>query len=345
MGFDTFYGVEEAIKKKPFIYRLGKKISDTANSERLNEWILSPIQDILRNRSSEGSTIYQPSHSDEDTVDQALDFINYNQNTSNDFFCWIHFMDAHTPYEFWPKHLKEIRGNTNIEHTTHPGDEGKITVGEEPPEDVIDTYDACVRSVDEQIGRVLSAIRQDTIVILTGDHGEEFGRYNSFHAPSLYSSMTQVPIIIRAPSIPTGINKTPVQHLDLPPTILAAADISVPDYFEGEALQTMNRKPDHPIFFTLSKDNIQSEEKMAVRRGEWKLIEADGSPELYRVHHSERETDMNAKQHENIAKELQEFLESHRKKPIIGKGKHILSNDKDQLSDEIEENLEDLGYL
>lgn len=338
-GFDTFYSVTEVTEEKPLINQVGKKVSDTVNSERLDEWVLEPVHDFLRNRSAENSNEYQPSHSDVDTVDQALDFIEDQQHAGDEFFCWIHFMDAHTPYGYWPEHLEAVRGDTDIEHTIHPGNEDKITVGEDPPKDVIDTYDASIRSVDEQIGRVLSALDDDTVVILTGDHGEEFGRYNDFHSASLYSSMTQVPIIVRTPSISAGVDETPVQHLDLPPTMLTAAGIPVPNHFEGEPLQVIDRGSDDPIFFTLAKD------RMAVRKGHWKYIETGERSKLYQVLYSGQETESVLKEHETIAQELRELLEAHRRKPTIGIGESELDSGRDELSDEIEENLEDLGYL
>lgn len=338
-GFDTYYSVAEETKKKSMIHRLGKKISNAANSDRIDELILKPIHDFLRSWSGENSNRYQPSHTDEDTIDRVLEFIEQQQNAGTDFFCWIHFMDAHTPYGFWPEHLEAVRGDSDIEHTIHPGEEGKITVGDEPPQDVIDTYNACIRSVDEQVGRVLSVLDDETIVILTGDHGEEFGRYNDFHSASLYSTMTQVPMLVRLPSIPVGFDETPVQHLDIPPTLLTAADIAVPDYFEGAPLQTIDRGPDAPIFFTLSDD------RMAVRMGEWKLIETNGRQELYNVPHSGQERESVLEDHEDIAQKLQELLEAHRGKPTIGKGASKLSSARNGLSDGIEENLEDLGYL
>jgi len=338
-GFDTFYSVSEATESKPILKRLGKRISDIVDSERLDELIFEPVHNFLRDQSADRTDEYKPSHTDQNTVDEALNFIEGQQTANIDFFCWIHFMNAHTPYGYWSQHLEPLRGDTSIEHTIHPGKENKITVGEDPPKDVIDTYDACIRSVDEQIGRVLSTVDDDTTVILTGDHGEEFGRYNDFHSASLYSSMAQVPIIVRTPSIPSGVDETPVQHLDLPPTMLAVAGIPVPDYFEGEPLQAIDRTLDNPIFFTLAED------RMAVRKGNWKYIEANESRELYRVSHSGQETESVVNENEEIAQELQALLESHRQRRTIGEGESDLANGQDELSDEIERNLENLGYL
>lgn len=70
-------------------------------------------------------------------------------------------MDAYTPYGYWPSHLQVIRGDADIKHTIHPGIEGKIIPGDGPEPEVIDTYDAAIRSVDSQIGSVLDVLDDD----------------------------------------------------------------------------------------------------------------------------------------------------------------------------------------
>ena len=134
-------------------------------------------------------------------------------------------MDAHTPYGYWPEHLKALRGDADIEHTIDPGSEELIEVGEEPPSEVIDAYDAGIRSADEQIGRLLKVIPEETTVVFTGDHGEEFGRFHPFHYASLYGTMTQVPLIVRDDTLEAGRSEMPAQHLDIPPRCYMLLDL------------------------------------------------------------------------------------------------------------------------
>ena len=117
------------------------------------------------------------------------------------------------PYAIWilTRASRSNRGDADVEHTIHPGDEGRVTPGQGPDPDVIDTYDACIRRVDEQIGRVLEGLSPEASVVLTGDHGEELGEQNEieFHEASLHASMTRVPIIVRGSGLKQGSLATP----------------------------------------------------------------------------------------------------------------------------------------
>jgi arylsulfatase A-like enzyme len=333
-GFDTYYSTTDAANRSGTLKRVGKKLDTVLGSQLVRERLLLPLHDRLRQSGTGTDDRFRPVHSDSDTVDRALSFV---EGVGDDpYFLWVHLMDAHTPYGYWPDHLEAIRGDAEIEHTTHPGQEGKITVGEEPPDAVIDTYDAGVRSADEQIGRLLDAVSSEATVVVTGDHGEEFGRYNGFHQASLYSSMTQVPIVLRTPGSGSGRSGMPAQHLDIPPTLLRAAGIEIPKHWEGEPLQTLDRPQDHPIFFTLGPDEI------ALRMGDWKYIETGGNGELYRVPHSGSETEpvVDPERTETMRDLVQRY---RTETEDLGTGRPELGEG--EISGDVEDQLEELGYL
>lgn len=333
-GFNKFYGIKDTIPKQSFIYKVGKQIHNSLNSEFIYNHIINPVYKKLYRRSQLKTGRYRPPNPDKQTVDRALDFINDKLNNSN-FLCWVHFMDAHTPYGRYPKHLQAIRGDTSIEHVIKPHDEGKA---DQPHESVIDTYDACIRNVDEQVGRLLDRVPEETMVVLTGDHGEEFGRYQPHHRHSMYSSYTQVPIIIRDKGLPNSRKESPAQHLDLMPTILRRANIKIPDYFEGIQLQDEKRTKKEPIYFGFDR------ERGAIRIGDWKYMDYP-DPELYNTPHSGIDGEPVTEQYPDKTSELRGLLEEYRSSPMVGKGKsNIYSND-NKISETIEENLEDLGYL
>lgn len=329
-GFDTYYSTRETTNDDGLLKTFGKHIDELLDNDLIRERILVPVH----NRLSTGKdNRFQPAHSDEDTVSEALSFV---KSADEPFFLWVHLMDAHTPYGYWPDHLEAIRGDAEIEHTISPGDEGKVTAGESPDEEVIDTYDACIRSVDEQVGRLLNAVNDETTVVVTGDHGEEFGRFGKFHEASLYSSMTQIPLIVRDPELNTGRSESPAQHLDIPPTFLHRAGIDIPDHWEGEPLQTIERDFDAPIFYTLGEDDI------GVRVGERKYIESGTSEELYQVPYSGTESEQSHNQEKYL--ELQSIIEQYQEKTgFAGVGTSRLGEG--DLSKDVEDNLEDLGYL
>jgi arylsulfatase A-like enzyme len=74
----------------------------------------------------------------------------------------------------------------------------------------IDDYDEKLRYCDAHVGRLLAAVPPDTIVIITADHGEEFGEHGGIgHGQTLHDEVVHVPLIIRwpghAPRIETGL--------------------------------------------------------------------------------------------------------------------------------------------
>lgn len=99
--------------------------------------------------------------------------------------------------------------------------------------------------IDEAIGQVLAYVRergwdQDTDIIYTTDHGELQGDYGMlFKGPYHVDALTKVPLIWRpAPSAGIAPSEVPepVGHVDIAPTILAAAGIAVPDWMQGSPL-------------------------------------------------------------------------------------------------------------
>ena len=91
----------------------------------------------------------------------------------------------------------------------------------------IQAYLASVASVDEQIGRILdaidhSALKDNTIIILTSDHGWGMGEKNYLYKNSLWQESTRVPLIIRAPGVGQagGVSMQPVSLIDIYPTLV-----------------------------------------------------------------------------------------------------------------------------
>ncbi len=103
-------------------------------------------------------------------------------------------------------------------------------------EHVISMYDAEIRFTDEHIGRIIDFLRthgvlDDTIVVVTSDHGEEFFEHgDKTHAKSLFEEVLRIPLIVRYPrSVSAGTKITQqVRLMDVPRTVLglAGSDVS-----------------------------------------------------------------------------------------------------------------------
>jgi arylsulfatase A-like enzyme len=130
-------------------------------------------------------------------------------------FAWVHLFGPHEPYEA---------------HAAHDfGDRD------------MDRYDAEVAAADVTLGRITQAFlaaRPRGAVMITADHGEEFGDHGGrYHGTSVYEEQVRVPLVVWAPGVirPTVIAE-PVQLVDLLPTVLSALDIPRPPRLRGRDL-------------------------------------------------------------------------------------------------------------
>ncbi len=161
------------------------------------------------------------------------------------FFLWIHYMDAHTPYVPAPRHVRAV---TDGEVGSLQALLGHLRagLGRVVDEDTLRTlralYDAAVRQIDESVGRVLeelesAGLREETTVILAGDHGEEFLEHGHLaHYPKLYDELVRVPFVVDHPGAPARREGAAVPLRDVPPTVCDALGVEPPSAFAGESL-------------------------------------------------------------------------------------------------------------
>ncbi len=137
-------------------------------------------------------------------------------NGSRRFFFWAHFLDPHDLY------------------MRHDGIDWGATSR--------DRYDGEVTFTDGYIGKLLDFIASQpwasrTVVIVTSDHGEEFGEHNmTRHGFELWQTLIRVPLMIRAPGgVPRRVDE-PRSAIDLAPTILDFFGVAPDPSFEGKSL-------------------------------------------------------------------------------------------------------------
>ena len=98
--------------------------------------------------------------------------------------------------------------------------------------------------MDDGVAEILhtldaTGLSEDTLVVLTGDHGESLTEHDIyFEHHGLYDQTIHVPLLMRLPGkIAPGTSIAPiVQHLDLAPTLLNACGASAPEKMEGQNL-------------------------------------------------------------------------------------------------------------
>ena len=90
----------------------------------------------------------------------------------------------------------------------------------------LQAYLACVSFVDEQIGKVIDALnnsvyKDNTIIVLTSDHGWQMGEKNYLFKNSPWEETARIPLLIKAPEAKVGLQVTqPVSLIDLFPTFI-----------------------------------------------------------------------------------------------------------------------------
>jgi arylsulfatase A-like enzyme len=169
-------------------------------------------------------------------------------------------------------------------------------------------YDAAVRTVDEQIGRIVERLRatgvlDTTLFVVTSDHGESFGERGYLqHGPQVDEAVMHVPLIMR---FPPGTHGRPgqrvtqlVRTIDLMPTALAALGIPLPDGLQGNSLLPAidNGAPLDLIAYGESAGEfvkvdaqtyapgVGARQRM-LRTARWKLVHArDENAGTYRLH-------------------------------------------------------------
>jgi len=149
----------------------------------------------------------------------------------------------------------------------------------------VKAYLACVRWVDEQIGRVLNALDEspyadNTIIILYTDHGYHLGEKQRWSKFSLWERTTHVPFIVSVPEGEKGMSNKPVELLSIYPTLIELCGLTPNPDLEGVSiaplLKDIYTEWDHVAISTLGQNNH------AIRDQRWRYIHyADGSEELY----------------------------------------------------------------
>ena len=177
-------------------------------------------------------------------TDDAVDFLRGETAQAGPFLLWLGFTAPHFPYEPNPERIEALYAGRSDEELLPPGFPRDV------PANDWRHYDEAVSHLDEQIGRLLSALRETglaerTVVVLLGDNGYMMGergvggpgsRANGKQVP--YESSLRVPFVLMGQGLPKGLaSDLPVSSLDLPPTLLSLAGVPVPDSWPGRDLK------------------------------------------------------------------------------------------------------------
>jgi arylsulfatase A-like enzyme len=171
------------------------------------------------------------------------------QSPAQPFFAFLNFYDAHHPYlspepdpgGSFGRKARSAR-DFRLLKTWWERDKQAIK-----PEDLAlarDSYDRCIAYLDDQLGRLFDelagrGIFEDSIVIVTSDHGEHLGERDLFgHGCSVYRPELHVPLIMVAPGLlsENQVIADPVSLRDVPSTVMDLLGTNTESTFPGGSL-------------------------------------------------------------------------------------------------------------
>ena len=209
-----------------------------------------------------GGAVQRPA---DEVVDRALPWL--EQQKDRRFFAWLHFYDAHTPYDP-PEPFKS-------EYAGRP-------------------YNGEIAFVDSQLGRIVDYLARQglldkTVIAVIGDHGESLDEHGeASHGFFVYESTTRVPFLIRAPFDRLAGRRIadPVRAVDLTPSVLDLLGVAVPKGLSGASLAPLMTGAVREMGLETYSESMYPlhhfgwSDVRAMRLGRFKVFDAP-RPELY----------------------------------------------------------------
>jgi len=191
--------------------------------------------------------------------------------TKKPFFMGLGFYKPHLPFvapkKYWdmyepekiklannpfaPKNAPSMGLHSSFELRVRHGIPKAADIPDDMARTLIHAYLACASYVDAQIGKVLAeldrlGLRENTIVMLWGDHGWHLGEHGIWGKATNYEIATRVPLIVSAPGMKARgkSSKALVELLDMYPTLCELAGLPVPRHVEGRSFAPLMDEPD-----------------------------------------------------------------------------------------------------
>ncbi|HTX05981.1 MAG TPA: sulfatase-like hydrolase/transferase [Steroidobacteraceae bacterium] len=212
-------------------------------------------------------------------------------------FLWVHLFPPHSPYAAPPPWLGRFDPSSLDRSAASTQPSWAWLLSQLPNAQVrtlMARYDESVAYADFYAGdflaRVLELLGPNTAIVVTADHGESFTHgYGAHTGPGLYDEIIHIPLILKLPGETAGKRcATPVQQVDIAPTLAALAAVAAPADWAGQSLldacagrQAGEPAPERPIFSMNFEQNPRfaalKTGSVAVIRGRWKLIHYMGA--------------------------------------------------------------------
>jgi len=294
------------------------------------------------------------------------------------FLVFVNLIAPHSPYNS-PRQFRksfvtrpEIRLDNSMWRQYYTG---RVTFSDDELTHLNERYDAEILYTDHLVGEMIDELVErdlwdDTVLIVTSDHGENIGDHEHMdHMFSLFETTTKVPFIVRQPVLFGAgvVEDAPVQLTDVFPTVLEIAGVDAADFpSHGYSLLGDTAPADrevfteyyHPMFVLSGYSRAEHRRSPLLKpylrrirsltRGDMKFIwGSDGKHELYDLASDPDElsnlidSDVYAEVRRDLEARLDELLSTM--DPSASAEPH--ADDSGELDEQTREALRSLGYL
>ena len=202
-------------------------------------------------------------------ADKAVGTLRKLKGAGKPFFLAVGFLKPHLPFvapkKYWdlykpediqpadnpfaPKGAPPIALTNWGELRYYTGMPKKGPVSDEQARELIHGYYACVSYVDARIGRIMAELRRlglrdNTVVILWGDHGWKLGEHGMWCKHTNFELDTRVPMLISAPGFAGGLRTRALsEFVDIYPSLCELCGLSLPKHLEGSSFVPLMKHP------------------------------------------------------------------------------------------------------
>ena len=226
-------------------------------------------------------------HSNTWVTERTLDFL--RRNHDRPFFMFTSYFGPHQPMlapEPWasvvspddvavpPEFYTSTEGKPLAARKKASSPIIKNGLTERQMREVLAAYYGQVMMIDHGIGRILDELEEqgmaeNTIVVLTADHGDHAGQFGLFFKSTMYENAVRVPMLVSDPAVPGGTCAKQVNNLDLYATLLERAGVGVPQT-ASRSLVPLLENPQNSVWDNYTYSELYPWTMVA--KDDWKLI-------------------------------------------------------------------------
>ncbi|MWG34433.1 sulfatase [Halomarina oriensis] len=274
------------------------------------------------------------------------------RSADSPWFCWIHYMEPHHPY-------KPPADYTDVDEAVQNDlwmrmNEDPESITDEEVDVLRSLYEAEIEYLSTQLTNLVDSLSEDgllddTLIVVLADHGEEFRDHGGLaHRPVLYEELVHVPLLFSGDVVEADrTDERLVSTLDVATTVAHASGISPADSYRGADLLSVDEQPRERCFSELSHTSggggevVEDQLKVSCRTVEWSFIHdrQQGDDFLFNRQTDFREQNDVSSDHPAVVEEFRDEVLAHLDVVLSG-----ASNRREEVGEEVEDRLRELGY-